>query len=136
MDDITAFLAKNLGTVSGWTLVALALLGWWKGTPAFIDAWAKREGGIEERLQASMSATLERYDAQLREADRHHQICMDEQGVLRSRLGEQDLIIATQNRTIAAQTQTIIEMAEQIKGLHASNIQQQGELADRFRGRA
>src|SRR5688572_15172592 len=115
MDDVATFLSNNLGTVSGWTLVALLLLGWWKGIPAFIDAWEKRSGGIEMRLQASMAATLGRYDAelarcgeQLKEAERHHRICIEEQEVLRGRISEQDKIIATQNSTIATQTQTIV----------------------------
>lgn len=134
--DITEFLTKNVGTVSGWTLVALLLIGWWKGVPSFIDSWAKREGGIEERLQASVASTMARYDAQLKEADRHHQICIEEQDVLRRRIGDQDLTIATQNQTIATQTRTIVEMAEQIKGLQISNLQLQGELGQRIRGKA
>lgn len=140
IDDVATFLSNNLGTVSGWTLVVLALLGWWKGIPSFIDAWEKRAGGIEVRLQASMAATLERYDRelarcgdQLKEAERHHKICIDEQEVLRIRISEQDKIIATQNSTIATQTQTIVEMADQMKGLQISNIQQQTDLAGRIK---
>lgn len=118
----------------------MGVMLWWKGLPAFIEAWEKRSGGIEARLQASMDATLVRYDdeiercnAHLAQAEHHHRLCLDQQEVLRTRISEQDLIIATQNKTIAAQTNTIIEMAEQMKGLHLSNIQQQTELAERVK---
>lgn len=126
--------AKYIGTVPGWGLLGMFVLFWWQGLPKLIDAWEKRAGGIEARLQESMKATLERYDAQLREADRHHQICVEEQEVLRRRIGEQDLIIATQNGTIATQSKIIVEMAEQVKGLQVSNLQQQTELAKRIKG--
>lgn len=134
LEQVVDFFASGrAGTPSGWVIVALMLVAWWKGIPSLIEAWEKRSGGIEQRLQASMATTLERYDKQLEEADRHHKLCIEEQEVLRERISAQDNIIATQNRTIATQTQTIIEMAEQMKGLQLSNIQQQSAIVERIK---
>lgn len=129
MTELLAFIkALELGTVSGWTLVAIALFIAWKMTavvPILIQAWEQRSSGVEERLQAAMKATLERYDKQLKEADEQHQKCLDGQERLRVRITKQDTTIATQNETIAKQSATIITLTEQVNALKTSNVQQQ-----------
>ena len=65
------------GYTTSVTLWIFAALTWWKGLPILIevlskamDSWSNRAASIEERLQASMSVTLERYDRQLAAADK------------------------------------------------------------------
>lgn len=135
MLDIGKYLLENIGTLPGWVLIGIVVAFWWQGLPNFIKAWEARSSGIEARLQASVKTTLERYDALLEEADEHRVNCIREQKELRNRISDQDLIIATQNGTIASQTNTIVKMAEEIKGLHISNLQQQTELANRIKDR-
>lgn len=131
LEQVASFVASGkTGTLSGWMIVALMLIAWWKGIPTLIEAWEKRSGGIEQRLNDAMLAYTERMDSQLAEADRQHKTCIAEQEVLRERISAQDGIIATQNKTIASQTQTIVQMAEQMKGLHVSNLQQQIALRE------
>lgn len=39
------------GSVGVWTLVATVFGFWWKGLPAFIDAWDRRQASTEQRAR-------------------------------------------------------------------------------------
>lgn len=131
MDIIGDWLSKlQVGTVSGWMLVALVLIAWWKGLPQIITAIANRQSKIEERLGNEMDAMSARWTLRLEEADEQHAKCMAGQEALRARITAQDSTIATQNETIAKQSGTIVNLSNEIAGLRASNVQQQIALVE------
>lgn len=132
IEFLDTFNKVNFGTVSGWTLVALVIIAWWKGLPSIIEAIANRQSKIEERLGAEMSAMSERWNKRLAEADAQHARCMEGQEHLLLRIKRQDLTIANQNKTIAKQTDTIMDLSNKINALRASNAQQQIAAVERI----
>lgn len=76
------------GAVGVWTLVAAALGMWWKGLPAVIDAFERRQSGIETRTEALLDAQATRFNAQLAQADDRHEECMEGQKKLREELDQ------------------------------------------------
>lgn len=76
------------GAVGVWTLVATALAMWWKGLPAVIDAFERRQSGIELRTEALLDQQATRFNAQLAQADDRHEECMEGQKKLREELDQ------------------------------------------------
>ena len=80
MDEFKTILeaAKGYGGyINATVTVLLALLAYWRGLPAIIEAggkiievWSNRAASIEQRLQASMGLTLERYGKLIEAADK------------------------------------------------------------------
>jgi len=80
MDEFKTILeaAKGFGGyINAGVTISLALLAYWRGLPAIIEAggkiievWSNRAASIEDRLQTSMRLTLERYDKQIEAADK------------------------------------------------------------------
>lgn len=106
----TAFDGLQPGSISGWTLVGTVLLFWWKGLPGLIEAWEKRSGGIESRLQAAMKLTLDRYESEithlnerLNESDKRHLECEDRAQKQSDRINHLEKEIIGFQRQIAAQ---------------------------------
>lgn len=67
------------GGVGIWVLVAVVVGGWWKGLPAVLLAFEKKQSGIETRMEELLEAQAERFNKQLAAADRRHDDCMDGQ---------------------------------------------------------
>lgn len=69
-------------------LVVLAafLLGFWKALPSVLDAFERRQSGIEVRTQALLDSQTERFEIQLTAADDRHAECMEGQRLLREAL--------------------------------------------------
>jgi len=101
------------GTITGWSLVIIGLVGVWKVTsivPTMIEAWEKRSSGIESRLQAAMSITLDRYEIDLKrlsdrltESDRRHKDCEERSLLQTDRINHLEKEIIGFQRQIAAQ---------------------------------
>ena len=100
----------QIGTLPGWSLVFISLAFWWKGLPNLIDAWEKRSTGIESRLQAAMTVTLDRYEIELRhlnerltESDKRHKECEEKAQRQSDRINHLEKEIIGFQRQIAAQ---------------------------------
>lgn len=114
------FLENNLtsgwtpGAVGVWTLVASCLAMWWKGLPAVLDAFERKQSGIEMRTEALLDAQTKRFNEQLAQADDRHEECMKGQQVLReevARIQKQynDLLaIMAQMRQGALAVETVV----------------------------
>ncbi|GAA0730018.1 hypothetical protein [Sphingomonas japonica] len=76
------------GAVGVWSLLGAVLLGWWKGLPAVLDAFERRQSGIELRTEALLDAQAKRFAEQLAAADDRHDECMEGQKALRAEMTE------------------------------------------------
>lgn len=91
---MTEFLQQHIlsgwtpGAVGIWTLVASCIGLWWKGLPAVIDAFDRRQSGIEVRTVALMDDQAKRFAEQLAQADARHDECMEGQKKLRAEMVE------------------------------------------------
>jgi len=68
-------------------MVAL-LLGFWKALPSVLDAFERRQSGIEVRTEALLDAQAKRFEAQLAQADARHDECMEGQKELRVEMAQ------------------------------------------------
>lgn len=130
MTELTPLFAFFLqsGTPVGYILCVIGLIGVWKMTsivPTLMDAWERRNDGIESRLQTGMVAFTERMNLLLEEADKAHKECQAEQEKLKIRINQQDDTIATQNKTIAELTSTNVKLSGEVSALKASHLQTQ-----------
>lgn len=85
MRELLAHLAGGWtpGAVGIWTLV-LGVAGlWWKGLPAIIAVFDRRQSGAEERIALLLEAQANRFNVQLGQADDRHEECMEGQRQLR-----------------------------------------------------
>ena len=114
------------GGVGIWTLVIMALVAWWKGLPAFIDAMANRQSKIEERMGALLQQTTDRFSRELADADKRHEDCVKSQEVLRARIEAQDKKIAEQQECISEQQATIEGLKRQMLQMQQSAIRLEG----------
>lgn len=110
IEFISGLKEYQLGTLPGWSLVAIALAFWWKGLPNLITAWEARSSGIESRLQAAMTVTLNRYEAELKhlsdrltESDKKHKDCEERAQKQSDRINHLEKEIIGFQRQIAAQ---------------------------------
>lgn len=110
MELIAGLKEYQLGTLPGWSLVGIALMFWWKGLPGLIDAWEKRSAGIESRLQAAMTVTLDRYELELArfserltESDNKHRDCEERSMKQTERINILEKEIIGLHRQIASQ---------------------------------
>lgn len=67
-------------------LTGIILLGFWKALPSVLDAFERRQSGIETRTEALLDAQTKRFNEQLKQADDRHEECMKGQQVLRDEL--------------------------------------------------
>lgn len=67
-------------------LTGIILLGFWKALPSVLDAFERRQSGIETRTEALLDAQTKRFNEQLAQADDRHEECMKGQQVLRDEL--------------------------------------------------
>lgn len=72
------------GGVGIWVLVVIALVGWWKGLPAVLDAWSNSVA----RERAHREREIERLEAQIVASDHRHEECMTGQRKLREEMGQ------------------------------------------------
>lgn len=70
------------------TLLAVFLLGFWKALPSVLDAFERRQSGIEVRTEALLDAQAKRFEAQLAQADARHDECMEGQKELRVEMAQ------------------------------------------------
>lgn len=70
------------GAAGIWVLVAMALLGWWKGLPGVLDAWTNRLAKEKEHREKE----IERLERQIKAADDRHDECLEGQRVLRQEM--------------------------------------------------
>jgi hypothetical protein len=63
-------------------------LGFWKALPSVLDAFERKQSGIELRTEALLDAQARRFEAQLAAADSRHDECMEGQRLLRAELAE------------------------------------------------
>lgn len=114
MAEISAIVGfLQTGTITGWSLVIIGLVGVWKLTaivPTMIDAWEKRSSGIESRLQTAMKATLDRYEVEFKhlekrllESDARHKDCEDRSQKQSERINKLEQDIIGFQRQLAAQ---------------------------------
>jgi len=110
IDILSSFKEYQLGSIPGWGLLIAVLGFWWKGLPNLIEAWEKRSTGIETRLQAAMTITLDRYEVDLKrladrltESDRRHKDCEERSLVQTDRINHLEKEIIGFQRQIAAQ---------------------------------
>lgn len=130
MSELAGLLAIFLksGTPVGYVLCVIGAVGVWKMTaivPTLMDAWERRNDGIETRLQTGMKEHIERTNHFLEEADKAHKECQEEQIKLRSLVNDQNSVIATQNKTIAELTATNVKLSGEVAALKASHMQTQ-----------
>jgi len=71
------------GAVGIWTLVAGVIGLWWKGLPAIIDAFERKQSGVELRIAGLLDDQAKRFNEQLGQADDRHDECMEGQRQLR-----------------------------------------------------
>lgn len=72
------------------TLLAVFLLGFWKALPSVLDAFERRQSGIELRTEGLLDAQTKRFEDQLARADERHDECMEGQRQLRIEMAERD----------------------------------------------
>lgn len=102
------------GDVAAWfrflALLSVFLLGFWKALPSVLDAFERRQSGIEVRTEALLDAQSKRFAEQLAQADARHDECMEGQKVLRAEIAELWGIINAM-RQGALSTQSIVASA-------------------------
>lgn len=120
MDELVPLLTKNWtpGGAGIWVLVMLSLVGWWKGLPAVLDAFANRQSKIEERMGALLDDATARFTREIAAADQRHDDCMAGQERLVARIGVLEDKVAEQQACIEDQQVTI-------EGLRRKDLQQQ-----------
>jgi|TARA_R100000479_G_scaffold176487_1_gene131356 hypothetical protein len=69
-------------------VLGVFLLGFWKALPSVLDAFERKQSGIELRTEALLDAQARRFEAQLAAADSRHDECMEGQRLLRAELAE------------------------------------------------
>lgn len=110
MEFLSSLKDYQIGSIPGWGLLFTALGFWWKGLPSLIEAWEKRSAGIENRLQAAMTVTLDRYEIELKhfkerleESDAKHKECEDRAQKQSERINHLERDVIGFQRQIAAQ---------------------------------
>jgi uncharacterized coiled-coil protein SlyX len=133
VDDLAGIFGKiTWGSVPTWIQVCILLLILWKGVPAFLDAISNRQSKVEERMEARLKDSDERYLKQIEAADRRHEDCMKANETLSERidaLEERDAkkskIIAENGDLLVVAQQTIVKQSEEIAGLKRQIVQMQ-----------
>lgn len=128
MEAILASLVAKFtpGAVGVWTLVALVLLGWWQGLPKFIDAFANRQSKLEERMQALLDRSTERFEREIAAADERHDACLEGQKRLMIRVEELERGRDEDRKVIAEQTRTIEGLNHKITQMQISALRTDG----------
>lgn len=67
-------------------VLGVFLLGFWKALPSVLDAFERKQSGIETRTEALLDAQAKRFEAQLAAADSRHDECMEGQRILREEM--------------------------------------------------
>lgn len=127
MEELLApLLAKwTPGAAGIWTVVALLLLGWWKGLPSVLDAFANRQSKIEERMGALLKDATERFTREIEAADKRHDDCMAGQDTLQREVERLRACVAEQQGTIEALKRQMLQMqvsAIRVEGTSPSPI--------------
>ncbi len=112
MEEIFAsMLAKwTPGATGIWTMVALLLLGWWKGLPSVLDAFANRQSKIEERMGKLLEEATLRFQREIAAADERHAHCMEGQDTLQKEVERLRTCVAEQQGTIDAMKRQMLQM--------------------------
>lgn len=128
MEEILAKLAAQFtpDVIGVWTLVALVLLGWWKGLPGVLDAFANRQSKLEERMQALLDRSTERFEREIAAADERHDACMEGQKRLMIRVEELERGRDEDRKVIAEQTRTIEGLNHKITQMQISALRTDG----------
>lgn len=74
------------GAIGVWVLVAAVVTAWWRGLPSVLDAFERKQSGIELRTEALLDAQAKRFAEQLAAADDRHDECMEGQKALRAEM--------------------------------------------------
>lgn len=106
------------GAVGIWTLVASCIGLWWKGLPAVIDAFDRRQSGIELRTEALLDAQAKRFAEQLAQADERHDECMEGQKLLRAEMA----IIRRENADLWGTINAMRQGAQSVEAVVAKTI--------------
>lgn len=108
---VEPFLAKFTPGAAGiWTVVALLLIGWWKGLPSVLDAFANRQSKIEERMGKLLEEATLRFQREIAAADERHAHCMEGQDTLQKEVERLRTCVAEQQDTIEAMKRQMLQM--------------------------
>ena len=78
MEEIIPLITKNWtpGGAGIWVLVVLSLVGWWKGLPSVLEAFANRQSKVEERMGQLLEDATARFTREIAAADKRHDECI------------------------------------------------------------
>lgn len=130
MEDFLPLLTKGWtpGGAGIWVLVVLSLVGWWKGLPAVLDAFANRQSKIEERMGKLLEDATARFTREIEAADKRHDDCMDGQQRLLSRIDTLEAKVADQQDCIERQQKTIEGLRRQAIQNSVSALRMEGQV--------
>ena len=128
MEEILEKLAAQFtpGAVGVWTLVIMALVGWWKGLPGVLDAFANRQSKIEERMQALLDRSTERFEREIAAADERHNDCIEGQRRLMERVDELEREAMVSRKIINEQAHIIEGLNHKITQMQISALRTEG----------
>lgn len=88
-DQIVTILESEAVSWLRWAAVILLILGgYWRALPSVLDAFERKQSGIETRTEALLDAQAKRFNEQLAQADDRHEECMEGQKALRLELDQ------------------------------------------------
>lgn len=112
MEELIPLLTKGWtpGGAGIWVVVILMLIGWWKGLPAVLDAFANRQSKIEERMGKLLDDATERFTREIAAADARHDDCMKGQEKMQTEVERLRTCVNEQQATIDGLKKQIIQM--------------------------
>lgn len=112
MEELLPLISKGWtpGGAGIWVLVAISLIGWWKGLPAVLEALANRQSKIEERMGQLLEDTTARFTRELAAADARHHDCMEGQAKMVVEVERLRVCVQEQQATIDSLKKQLIQV--------------------------
>lgn len=101
-------------------VVGVFLLGFWKALPSVLDAFERRQSGIEVRTEALLDAQSRRFAEQLAAADARHDECMEGQRIMRAEMAE----LRAKNAELYSLVNAMRQGAASVENVVARTIQE------------
>lgn len=112
MEELLPIISKGWtpGGAGIWVLVAISLIGWWKGLPAVLEALANRQSKVEERMGQLLEDATARFTREIAAADARHEACMEGQEKMQAEVQRLNTCVQEQQATIESLKKQLIQV--------------------------